>query len=1063
MKIFKIVSLSILSILVAIYLAFLFILPYAIDLNQYSPQITKAIKDNTGFQVEVKGLKVKTAWNLSAGAFIEKTDLKYPTGKKFAQLNNLEVKLSLLPLLLNEVRIDKISLDKIFLNLEVKKGGKFLLEDYLPKAHSKGAQNQPIKFSNKMPDVSINNYRISFVDLATSKQYSIKGSDLNVSDFILNKKLKFKTKGALFLNDRKQISYNLSLFSKVLTDSQNAKIEQNQKFDIIKVFEDLYKYNLQTNINADLKMSGSPEDTRIDGKINLDKITFSFGGKAFPPSNLNLAFKGDKVKIDSNLYTDINDKAAISGFFKNGKRKAIDLKVVSNQTSLANVVMVAKSLLNTVGKKDLDGIVATGRLKADFNIKSDFKKIQSSGYLKIENAGVTDKLYKVALSSINANIDFSQDAVHIRQASAKLNSQPIVIKGMIDKNANADISILAEDLQLKEILMTSGNAKLLRENDIQGLINVKAYLRGRLDKVMPTANVMISNVDLKNKPSKTRVKLAKAIIDVSAGKKTTGKIQLVNLKVIPSASALVSAPSINMSFSDKDLIIQKSNLYLNGIKTNLEGKVSNINSKPRLNSINISIPNQVSVPIEGFANASAILKGGLTLSGSVENPSIQGGFSVPLIRIPTMSLTVKNTELNLSNEFSIHCPYIQIANSQMSFDSAISKDFSKGLVLNNANFSSNNIDLDSIMSAMASAPKGSGSDLGLIITSGKTNIARFKTGNIVSTNITSGLSLKNNIVYLDNLNADAYAGKIKGEIRYHVLNGKTEVDVQGRGLSANSALTALSGRNDNINGQLDFDSNISLTGATEREILNSLKGDTSFIISNGEMGVLGKFEHLLSAQNIVANNVFNATLNVIAKAVTLKNTGVYKYLKGKITLYNGWANINWIKMSGPSMSLYITGRYYLPGNTASLTILGRISDDVVRILGPIGEFSMDRVISSIPKIGLITAYLVNQYTINPAYENTALIPDLSPKTGLPTKEFKVAIDGNVQKQKSVKSFKWLSKPTVAQTPISIPTKNQIQSTVKGYQENVKQQYNQVIKQVPTTLPDFVNKLPDLLN
>ena len=110
------------------------------------------------------------------------------------------------------------------------------------------------------------------------------------------------------------------------------------------------------------------------------------------------------------------------------------------------------------------------------------------------------------------------------------------------------------------------------------------------------------------------------------------------------------------------------------------------------------------------------------------------------------------------------------------------------------------------------------------------------------------------------------------------------------------------------------------------------------------MGALGKFEHLLYAQNIISNNIFKGSLNLIANAVTVKNTGVYKYMKGKISLANGWANIDWIKTSGPSMSLYITGRYYMPDNDANLVVLGRISDDVVRILGPIGEFSVNKAI-----------------------------------------------------------------------------------------------------------------------
>ncbi len=44
-------------------------------------------------------------------------------------------------------------------------------------------------------------------------------------------------------------------------------------------------------------------------------------------------------------------------------------------------------------------------------------------------------------------------------------------------------------------------------------------------------------------------------------------------------------------------------------------------------------------------------------------------------------------------------------------------------------------------------------------------------------------------------------------------------------------------------------------------------------------------------------------------------------MKGKITFSNSWANIDFVKTSGPSMSLYMTGRYNLIYNTANLIIL----------------------------------------------------------------------------------------------------------------------------------------------
>ena len=70
---------------------------------------------------------------------------------------------------------------------------------------------------------------------------------------------------------------------------------------------------------------------------------------------------------------------------------------------------------------------------------------------KIKNAKIIDKTYKTSLNNVNADIDFSQDMVILKQVSAFFNEQPITISGKIDKLANADILIRAENIPLKII------------------------------------------------------------------------------------------------------------------------------------------------------------------------------------------------------------------------------------------------------------------------------------------------------------------------------------------------------------------------------------------------------------------------------------------------------------------------------------------------------------------------------------------------------------------------------------------------------------------------------------
>lgn len=1032
MRILKIAVLSILSIFIIGYLAFLFVLPNAFDLNEYSPEITKIIKDSTNFQVELKGLKVKTDWDLSVGALIERADLRYSTGKKFAQINGLQVKLSLLPILWKKINIDKIGADKILLNLEFDKNGDFLLKDFLSKkSHQKLSHN--FTFSNNLPALNAKKYRVSFID--GQKVYSAKGSNFKISGFVLDKKIKLKTNGALVLDNHNQILYNIAVISEIFPENKK------QRIDILKIFRDLKKYDIRANINTNLAIKNNKGDPDINGTIDLDKVSFTFGGKNFPKSSLKLAFKGDNAKINSSLHVDENSRAIISGIFKNGKNKQINLQVLSDELDIKDILVIVKAMSKPFGLKNMQNINANGLLKADFNIKSDFKKIQSNGYLKIKNANIIDKSYNVSLNSVNADVDFSQDAVNIKQAKANLNGQPVIIKGIINQKADANISLIANQLQLKGVLLALGQTKILQEtNVLSGTVNIKASLKGRLDKALPTINATFDNVNLKNKLTKTRIKLTKAVINSNYTSEKSGKAEIVNLKITPNLPAIISIPKVNLIFDEKNLTIEKTHLYMNNIQTDLFGKISNINSNPRLDLINISIPNQVSLPIEGYADSKIVAKGDLKLTGDFNKPQIKGAIIVPLIHIPSMMVNIKDTNLQIDNGINVTCPQLRVANSLANFSAHIDNNFSNGIIAKNVNFSADNFDLNFLIPVFKNITRNSNQNLNITFLNGKSRIAKFKAGNVVSTNVTSDIYLKNNILYLKNLLADAYFGKIGGNVYYDFAHNKTKLNLQGRGLSANPAMTGLTGQNDDIKGKLDFDSNITMNGYSKNELLRSLKGNLGFIISNGQMGVLGKFEHLLYAQNIVSNNVFKASLNLMAKALTVKNTGVYKYMKGKLTFSDGWANIQWVKTSGPSMSLYMTGRYYLPDNFANVTILGRISDDVVRILGPIGEFSVDKAISYIPKLGEIKSSLINQLTTNPNFENISMIPDLTPKTEFHTKEFKVVIDGEVHKQSSVKSFKWISTPKTVQYQIE--------------QEVAPQ------KPIPE-VPEFINRLPDL--
>ena len=136
------------------------------------------------------------------------------------------------------------------------------------------------------------------------------------------------------------------------------------------------------------------------------------------------------------------------------------------------------------------------------------------------------------------------------------------------------------------------------------------------------------------------------------------------------------------------------------------------------------------------------------------------------------------------------------------------------------------------------------------------------------------------------------------------------------------------------------------------------------------------------------------------------------------------------------MAYYITGRYNLLNATANVTILGRISAEVVSLLGPLGDLSVSKLTSYIPKFGTLTGNLINALTSDPKKEKISSIPALS-SGNTNYKDFKILFNGGVESKNSVKSFKWLS--TCDMSAIEQKTvKQQVQETKQAVQEAVQQ-------------------------
>lgn len=1029
-----------LSIILVLYLAFL-ILPLLLSpvLNGYSHQISKMVEDSSGFKIKFEKMQIVTTPKLSAGLKIAKTEAFLPNNDKFFEADNFQVKLSLLPILLKRLEFDIVSADSINLDLKVQKDGKLLVETYIPEQKSGNEKpKEPVKFflklSNKLPDIRVKQHRIAFIDIATGKKYVLQGNDTKVTDFILDKKVKISGTGAMDFDGRNQFNYDIKIFNKVMPDVQlddlvfNPKpIEKKPeefKINVIDVFKGLYNNQLTANLKADVKTFGTIDDVQTTGSVNVDKLTIAVKGKKLPDSFVALNLKGNKILLDSDVFTAEKEMTHITGKFKTGKNPDIDMTFKSN-SDLKNIVRILNSVASSFGIKDLQTVTANGLIDADFNIKSNMKNLESSGYLRVANANINHGLYKVSINNINSDVSFDNNMVDIKNAGFLILGNPLKLYGTIKQDSSVDISVIANQLSLKSILLSLGQVDVLKENAFKsGTLSLNASVKGKLQKPVPVVNISIDNLNLKNIPTDSTILMASSKLKIDSYEKTfKGKQVVTGFKVINPA-LIISAPVITSQIFEKEIIVNPTNFTVDKIKLTASGKIKdymsekayldfvtggdikstltgNLYAKSQTVDLAYSISTFCTIPIPGFNNSKLQAKGDLRMIGSSKNPVLKGSFTVPYILIPDMAVTMTDMVVNLN-----------------------------GPIL-----------------------KGNGS------------LKKFRSGGVVAQNLNANFLLKGDLFYLSGITGDAFSGKVKGNIDYNVKNGKTGMDFVGSGMNATDAIYGSSGIKNALSGTLDFNTKVTLQGITYEDMVRSLKGDFVFNIVDGALGKMGRLETFLNAQNILANHVMRAALNAIQTLRVVRNTANFKYIKGSMDFSNGWADISSIKTSGPTMAYYIKGKYNILNGTTNVIILGRLSSDVVALLGPIGDLSVDKLTSYIPKFGALTAVIIKSMTSDPNNENTAEIPSLSSGDKV-YKDFKVVFNGGIESQSSVKSFKWLSNVDTSAIDVKqtvTDVKKQFTDAKQQLKDTKDEALNQVKGTVDQTKQELQNTKDEIKN
>lgn len=1202
----KIALICAVSVPVLLYAMFLFVLPNVLDLNNYKIDIQKITQENTKLKIDADNIKLVTTPSLHAGVKIDGLKIAYPDNNEFIALKSAQIRIKLLPLLFRTLEIADVNVDSPNLKVAILEDGQLDIIDFANKLipaeseKSDASVQMPIKFSEKLPKITVNDYSLRAVDKKTGKKVEIKGNNFVLDKTQLNKHFRIASDGQIFMNENKNANmhYDLKIdsFMPALnpSDTQPAPPSANINF-----INELVQFDLKGDLKTDLKIKedkNAKGGVKIDGFLNIDKMSAVLDGQQLPQSYASFVFKGNKINAVSDLYISEIEKASIKADINNAKKFSLDLNVKTDKISFLSLQKYAVSLLNSFNiKNDIAQYAVTGYLQSDFALKTDLKKFKSNGYIKAVNGSITHRIMPVSIKAIEADVDFSKNKVNIKNAGALVNGAKLDLKGTIDSRSNADISIVSNSIPLRSIYMVFAPADLKNAYDLQsGILTLNVLIKGKLEDISPKVQVKLNNLKIKDKINGIILSNNQSLVDVAAkGSSFKGNVTVTDSKLLllnPLFS--VTVPSAKIEIDTKDIIVVPFDLFVESSPVKVSGRIKNYMKKPDINitadgniraldlkkilpaesrtlvtaqgklpvsasiigddkvinikaqaksdaqnhfspitikkmldkngllkmsltikdnilkinniglytqtnsvqeialikgsvadldkkiqtikNLDVAVPEPLLVNSSLMPNSSLKIRGRVNVNGKINKPEIKGFFEIKEVNLPEYLTKIDLIDVNFFDSIlNADVQNLNVNGNPLNIKAEASLDFNKIFVINSLEVASTNLDADKMIKAMEaqsssamtpSSSKTAGSALvfPVKILKGHGAIDKFKMGEIVATNASSDFTMNNDILYLKNLKASAFGGNFEGLINYNLATTAVKAIVHGKSMDSNAALSAFAGVKDQIKGHLNFDADLTLKGVTYETQMKTLKGKAKFSVNEGQLGSLGSFETFLQAGNLLSQSFLQSQIGSVVSAIAPYNTGKFDYLSGEITFKNSVVHLNPIKSSGPHMSLLITGNMHLLNNNASLLVLGSLSPQVVGALGPVGDLSVEKIASYIPKFGMAISSALGAYNEQANEEQLSKIPPLSSsKTNSkpPSKAFKVVVNGNLVQNapKAIKSFQWLNTAqamqesqesilkllapqiTIQGVPVEIPTnKEEVREEIKNQVNNLPQ-------------------------
>ena len=671
-----------------------------------------------------------------------------------------------------------------------------------------------------------------------------------------------------------------------------------------------------------------------------------------------------------------------------------NIKIVSNRFNLGDGIKILS--LNLPYSKDLATINSSFTAQYDGKIDNiNLDRIRLKG--KIYN----NKGAKSTLVVNNSDFELKNSTLRLPKINARFGQMPILFEGKVTNIAQIpNLNMYVNLKPTQEFFDEFYNKKSLYPIKMKGDVNLTSRITG----------------DINNINAKTILNIAENSHLYYMGA-TIGDIENP-VRITTNSTYSQQKIKINNLQYDKIITSQNNKPYAK-TQLNASGTLKMLSANNvAFENFKIKTQNPSDAKIFNIIFRKPFMKQGvftsdLVLNGTSLNPKIIGKLGITSIDIPFFDSAITSIDLDFKHNKLFIKSKGTVLTNDIQLDAEMKNRLIAPFVVDNVNIKVSDLDVNKITDKLrdfeAEATRKPTSQMNstqeidmsqLVVNNANIQADKIKIRNINSDNFTAKLKLNNKkILDVEQFKFDIAQGSVFGKLQHNLNNHRTELDIHLNDANASIMSEALFDLKGQVYGLVDGNFILNCSGDTQDKCFKTLSGNGNFKISDGRMPKLGSLEYLLKAGNLFKGGITGLSINSIIDLITPLKTGNFESIAGDIHITNGIADKINVYSSGHDLNMYMTGSYNIVTSVADMVILGSLSKNITTVFGKIKNASLSTLFNTIPGVNDQTEKLLMQ-------EDIAKIPNIKNATDI-YRIFAVDINGDINGDKYVKSFKWV--------------------------------------------------------